>query len=661
MLLLRALFLEFLLCFHVIGAAVLFRRLFPKESPWFGFVVPILVFLSILNFVEHFIALPNLGWLLPLTLGGLTWTIVKPGYSWEGLKFPAILFIVTFTFVFGLKCIAPVISNANEGVSNLTRILNYSLGGTLPQTDCFLPPYDYGIYYSFQHYGAAILKRLFSTDLGTAYNVSYAFLLTWLCLTGAGVAHSISGKKWIAVATMVVLMAGWSGSFPYLIFFSPHGADYDLSTNLNADWNNPDRNPLYWICAHDKYHPCLLLQPPTINLYWSEFHSTLGGHFVTIASVLALSEVFKIERSNWPWICLVAIPMVVIITSAWFFFIVLFLCGGSVALALLAGRRPENWRFACIGSAIALVLFWPSVYSVTGISSPETFQWTHPEDYTPFWMFIIQWWPVFLPWLFLCFVWGRLDLRARWILIALPLLLIGVEFLTFGDRKLTTEKMWAGIYGAGLVTLLPMIFMQKESPFRFLSALIFLLSPICLGMALYDYYPKPLIGHDFAHLQGNDWILGDSQKKRLLQVLRRFHAATILPGKSYWNYSQSPAVVDFSENRCFVAYTHHEYHCGRGAEADYRSMLNNDFYDGKNTDPLSFLRGNNITAVLIWPEDNISDQLLQQFQNQLSPEFFYIDCKMDGPNNAGVFMRQSDLEASPLESDTAANLDANSP
>ena len=121
-------------------------------------------------------------------------------------------------------------------------------------------------------------------------------------------------------------------------------------------------------------------------------------------------------------------------------------------------------------------------------------------------------------------------------------------------------------------------------------------------------------------------------------------ARPFLPGRCYWNYSQSPAVVTFSENKCFVAYTYHEYLYGRGHEGDYRSKLNNEFYDGNMADPLSFLRGYNINAVMIWPEDQVSDQLLQQFQTQLRPEFFYIDCKMDGPNNAGLFIRQSDLE-----------------
>ena len=75
MLLLRAVLLEILVCFHVVGAAVLFRRLFPRESPWLAFIVPTLFVMSLFNFIEHYIALPNLGWLLPFTLGGLGWAV----------------------------------------------------------------------------------------------------------------------------------------------------------------------------------------------------------------------------------------------------------------------------------------------------------------------------------------------------------------------------------------------------------------------------------------------------------------------------------------------------------------------------------------------------------------------------------------------------------
>jgi hypothetical protein len=641
MLLLRAAFLELLLCLHVIGAAVLFRRLFPRESPWLGFLVPVMALLAALNFIEHFIALPNLGWLLPVTVAGSLWAILKPGYSWEGLRFPAILFVVTFTALFGLKCQSPDISNFSEGLSNLARILNYTLGGTLPPIDSLMSPYDYGGYYTFQHYGAAILKRLFLLDLGTAYNLAFAFLMTWICLMGAGAAYAISGKKWIAVAAMLVLLSSCPGSMPYLIFFGHHGADYGQSLSLNSNWDNPDLNPFASICAQDKTHPILNLVPPVYCLYWSEFHATVGGAFMAIASVLACVEVFRPGRSNWPWICLIVLPMAVIITSALFFFEVAFFCIGSFALALLVGRRPEDWKFVGSASAAGLLFLWPSVYSLLGNSSTPDFSWTDPADYTPCWMFAIQWWPVYLPWLLLCFVWHRLDAVGRWFHTAIPLLLIWVEVATFGDRGLTTEKMWGGIYGAGTVTLLPLLLMQRNFACRLVGALPILGGLLCLVVLVKFSYFDSYDLHSFAHLQGDSLFLRDPQRIRLMQVMKSLHGATVLPGKSYWSFNEAPALVIFSENRSYISYTNQEIHAGHADETFHRDKMNNDFYNGKVADPLPFLRSNNIAAVLIWPEDKISDLLLQRFQTQIGPDYFYIDCKMDGTDNAGVFMRQT--------------------
>ena len=440
MLLIRAAFLELLLCFHVIGAAVLFRRLFPRESAWICFIVPPLGLVTVLNFLEHYVPMTYLGLLLPFTLGGFFWAMIKPGGSWDDLRMPSIFFVVIFTFVFLLRCLSPAIPNFTEGIFNMTRILNYCLSTTLPPKDCWLPPYNYGGYYTFQHYGAAILKRLFSVDIGTAYNVSFAFLLAWLCLVGAGVAHSITGKVWIAVAMVIVLLSGSTGSVPFLIFFSHHGADYSVSTCLNDYWNDHDKNPFWWLSEHDKSHPGLKLLPPVYTMYYSEYHANLGGAFITLISLLATIEVFKPQRSNWPWICLVAMPLLVTITSTWFFLIVLFICSGSLILALIAGRRPLDWKFALVGSGVALVFIWPAFYSLSGNPVSPSIRLTNPEDHTPFWMFLVQWWPVWLPWLCLCFVWNRLDLAGRWMHAAIPLLFLGVEFITLGDHGLTIEK-----------------------------------------------------------------------------------------------------------------------------------------------------------------------------------------------------------------------------
>jgi hypothetical protein len=645
--LIRVAFFEILICVHIIGAAVLFRRFFPRESPWLGFVVPIVALISCLNFFEHFVALPNLGWLLPLTLGGMIWSFARPGYSWDGLRFPSVLFVATFTFMLVLKCACPDIPNYTEGAADLTRILNYSLGEKVPATDSWMPPYDSGGYYSFQHYGASVLKRLFSVDIGTALNLSFALLLALLCQMGAAVAFALTGKKWISVLTVIILAAGSSGSAPVLL--SMGYPDYALSTALNSSWDGTDkRNPFAWICAHDESHPDLTLVAPTYTMYCSEFHANLGATFLTMAVVLASIEAYRLGRSNWPWICLLVLPMVIILTSAWYFLIGTVLCIGGLALNLIAGRRPQDWKIVGLVSCVGLTFTWPSFVSLSANPFTQSFLWNNwHDDHTPLWMFLLQWWPVFIPWVILCCTWGKLDLMGRWFHFIVPVIFLAIEFGSLTDRGFTVQKMWGDLYGIGLITLLPLVFVQRGGFFRFLTvifAVVFLYS--LEGWVKLVYYDG-LDAKSFGDLTGANGIVQDPQRKRVLQVLSSLHGATVLPGKSYWAYNLAPLEVSLSGNRCFVAYTFQEEQYGHGGEINERSRLNNTFYDGTMTDPIPFLRSNDIAAIVVWPEDKITDQLLRQFKTELATDYYYIDCKMDEDGNAGVFMRQG---SSPIAS-----------
>ena len=648
MALFRSSFFELLILIHVIGAAALFRRFFPRESPWLGFFVPILAVVSALNFIEHYIALPDLGYLLPFTFGGAIWALLKPGYSWEGLKLPTIFFVILFTFCMALRCISPDIPNWTEGAGDMTRVLEYCMGDKVPPTDIWMPPYDRAGYYSFQHYGASVLTRLFSVDIGTGYNLGFAVLTALTGLIGTGAAYVISGKNaGVAAATALILMSGATGSAIFLDFFQKNALhqaqpDYVLSLSINGGWNEPAWNPFWKICAHDQYHPWLKLLPPLYTLYYSEYHANLGGAFIVMITMLASHEVFSSERSNWPWICLIAMPMMVIITSAWFFFIIVFFSVGSMAIALIASRRPRDWKLVILYGLVATVLVWPSVNSLimAAPSYPVLFHWTGPEWRTPLWMFLRQFWPVYIPWFLLCFVWHKLSLAGRWLHAAVFIFFIWLEFVTVGDRPLQIEKMWGAIYGAGLVTVVPMAFARRGLVFLILNSVMLFIMTICMVVWLdvdYGNVDWPC----FCRLQGDHYIVVDAQRKRLLQVMSQMHGLTFLPGKSVWGYNQAPAVIAFSKNKCYIAWYFQEDECGHVDEPNYRAKLNNSFYAGTMTDPLPFLRANNISAVLIWPEDKISDDLLNQYKKQLGLDFYYIDCRMDLPDNAGLFVRQS--------------------
>jgi hypothetical protein len=276
-------------------------------------------------------------------------------------------------------------------------------------------------------------------------------------------------------------------------------------------------------------------------------------------------------------------------------------------------------------------------------------------------MFLVQWWPVFIPWVFLCFVWHELNWMCRWVHAAIALLFIGMEFVSLTDRGFTSQKMWGDLYGLALITFLPLVFIRKDPFSRFLTAFLPVTFLYCLSMWVKICYLDRHDPKEFGALRGDFDIAVDPQRNRVLQVLRSLHGATILPGKSYWAYNLAPLVVTLSENRCFVAFTFQEEQSGHGGEINYRSALNNEFYSGAMTHPLPFLRINNIAAVLIWNEDAIPDTLLEQFKIELNPEFVYIDCKGNGQNNAGLFIRQTALPTMSMNAPFPGSIPAPSP
>jgi hypothetical protein len=665
MLLLRAALLELLVCFHVVGGAVLFRRLFPRESVWLAFIVPTLIVMFVFNFIEHFIALPVLGWLLPVTILGLGWAIVTPGplvrfgrgalatttlaTALEGMLLPTLVFLGTFTWVLVIRCLNPSITCNTEGVADLARVLDFCLGSKLPAVDTWCPPYDHGGYYTFQHYGASLLTRLFTLDVGTGYNMGFTLLNTLVMFVGAGAAYHIGGRRaWICLATLLVLLANYKGASVLLLVWNtlhplPNLDIFDprLANDIGDGWNDPTRhNPFSWIFTHPP--PTLRMFPAAYDIYFPEFHANISGHFLTLATLLAAAETFQKPRANWPWVCLLVFPFMCIIAATWFMVTIVVLCAGCLAAALFAGRRPENWKWVQGLTAAAVLFIWPSINTLLSGSYPVDFHFTPWVEYTNPWEFVIQWWPIIIPWFCLFFIWGRLDWLARWVHLAVPLLLIFFEVCTFADRGLTIEKNWGAIYSAGTVGFLPLVFAERNSLFRFVTAFFIFISLVFFAIYAKISYDGAW-GPDNLQLRGDIIMQIDPQKKRIEQVLKRFHGITVLAGKSVYSYNEAPSVVGFSENMCYIAWFMQEQQCGHGGEAEYRDQQANAFYAGTLPDPLGFLRSNHIGAVLIYPVDQIPDDILNKLKDQLAPDYYYVDCKGTDPgfpDNAGVFVRR---------------------
>jgi hypothetical protein len=651
MLILQALFLWLIVSTLMLGGAMLFHRLFPEESPWFGFIVPALALVVLLNFIEHLVALPSLLVLLPLLLGATVWMAVSGKYFKEPLILPSAVFLAAFAFTFGVRCLRPDIDYTSDGISDLNMINNFSQGQTLPPPDTWMPPYRFEWYYDLQHYGASVLERLLAVKVGVAYNLCHALLSALICVVGAAAAHRISGGKlWVTIAAPFLIESAATGSAAYL-FMTSHTTDLWMTADLSGGMvNPPDANPIWkWLFNNlpagvgqmkpDDIlaHQTLRLQVPGFWTWRAEYHANAAGHLLSVLSVLIVAELAYERKTIWPWVLAVITPLLAATASAWALPITVLLCWIILPIAWLCGRRPASVGATLWTLFIAVTLLWPAFYNVT--SSPEfpEIKWIDPHDRVPAREFLVQWWPILLLWICGCVCFRNLSFGLRWILLILPIMLIGIEMVTIESRYNTIEKMWGYTWAVGLIGLFPFVASRAGVAFRLATCLLLLSAFVSLTFFVRDAAGGSWDGAAF-HLDGGQYIRAEDQKKRMLQVVGQTKHATYLSGKCVFCYNEAPALAVFTNNKSYIAWFWFESLTNYMSEANYREKLNNDFYSGAMTDRLQFLHDNQIAGVLIWPDDDLSDDFLAGLRKELEPTYEYIDCKGSGEKNAGVFL-----------------------
>jgi hypothetical protein len=128
---------------------------------------------------------------------------------------------------------------------------------------------------------------------------------------------------------------------------------------------------------------------------------------------------------------------------------------------------------------------------------------------------------------------------------------------------------------------------------------------------------------------------------------------TVIPGKSSWSYCESPALAHFTLNRVYVTYSvisDFGFYTNGLGEGWKREVPVNQIYDGKCPNPLLYLRQRNIAALVIYPDDDIPDEIVQKLKEQLAPYYTYEDYR-DGdpltPPSAGIFVYHPDLVGFP--------------
>jgi hypothetical protein len=637
MLLIKACLLWILVAVHVVGIAFVFRRKFPGEPRWLAFFVPELVIVALCNFVEHHMALTQMRLLLPLSTASCVAAIVWPKPPWRTMRFPALLFLAAFAFTFALRAIRPDIIDARDGAPDLGVMANFLYGQTLPAESTWLPPIKMINYYCLEHYGASLLTRLFGVDIGTGFNLSVALLSAYLYfLSGAVAWHLGRGKIWIVVLTLVLTAGAATGTSGFL-WLNVRNLDPENTLDPYVLFDTPATSS-NWL-AHELapisfYYNRHLLIPPGYGTWMGCLHSVQSGQILLASLILVLIEVSRRRKTNWPWILLLVSPLYMLTTCTWGLPFVAFLIASGLVICWSKARAPKDLPFVLIAAAAWAILFEPMLTYFLDPMPFSAFKFSHATQlHTEVVEFFAQWWPVFLPWAFLLFAVRRLHIVSVAVLAMTPLAFLGTENWNYGVRLDATGKLWGLTFAAIWIVVLPELARRPGWAFR----IVLLLVVVNSGLSLYfwsDYYWRVAPRDDIAHLEGHGQLNDDRRKARILEILSHLHDQTIISGKAEWAFSESSLLPLFSHNRTYVAWTNFSdtilYPTGI-SEAVRRAFEVNGILSGKNSEPLFFLRQQNIAALVIYPDDDIDSSVVDHLRRVLAPYYTFEDANYRTP------------------------------
>jgi hypothetical protein len=646
---LHAILLWSLVSAHVLGGACLLRWLLPKESPWFGFILPSLAVPLVANFIEHGLALSFLSRLLPFTTVGSVGLMIAARGAWRALWKPTVLFLLAFAFTLTLRYFKPDIGFMRDGPIDLFLISNFCMGGTLPPDSTWMAGFKETSYYDFPHYAASVLTRLLGVDAGTGFNVAGALLNAFIYFCVGSIAWRLSRRRlWVALLTVVMTMTAINGAAPILyLTHSPFG-EPDDATNPYMRGDDTDTLPF----AFDHYLTRIHGDPDThelIPLGYSSwvgcYHSVEAGQFLTLFAVYCLVELMRRRRSNLPWVGLAAGPFVMLDSSTWGVPLVgsLFLIGA--AWCWRNRVSPRNWRLVVAAAFAVVALLTPQLVDFLQVRTPGAS--ITSAGHIQLNEFVIQWWPLFVPWFALVPFWRRMEPAARVIWFFVPAGFLLMEFIPMGCRLDATGKLWGYLFGAGWAVYISSLLGMRSFFTRGLVAGMVLACAASAGF-WYSYYTTHLDVAAIGYLDGRGGMRTDPVKARIFAEVSKLDHVIMMPGKDTWSYADNAMMADLTHNSNYVAWCWHEdlnFNPNSFGEGGRRDAAINALYDGKCADPLGFLQAENISALVIWPDDQITDATLSKLKEQLAVNYVYRDFHSTDPGapNAGVFVKRSNL------------------
>lgn len=651
-------------------------------------------------FIEHYIGLGGLSWLLPLSTAGAVYVIWRyRSLMLENLWGEA-FFLLGFGYALAWRYAFPDIDASSEKLADLNFIAGYMAGAQLPPIDPWLSPYRLTQYYSFQHYCAALMGRILNIAPGTAYNIGYCVIVGLVMAPASEFIRKYTASRATQCLILCGLLFGGTGASLFTPFIVNENFETQFSSMRfigSADADDKSANgediltPLGNYLREKMYGPGemtdqrregILEMPMEIFAYvvqLGDYHAPLGG-YVLLATALASFAVLASQpgrkASLWAAGAMMATIPFLIATNTWNLPLHGILVAGCLVF-LWRYRQLPPWPELIAVTFIGWVLMYPylTYFLPRSIGGAIKFDLVTKEQHAPLISYLIQLWPLWSVTLLGFFAFPKKQREFLWFPILACFLLVMMELVNVDDlysgrfeRFNTTLKWWPWVAFFCMLALTTLNLRSKESPYIVrigTLAVIFgtLAFPIILVKTWWKDFDNRRKSHilSFGQLDGAGWLRkkdleapaepaknggpGVTITHGIMNYLQANPRGVVLECPNLENdamaFMDTGALPLFTGNPTVYGWPGHQQ-LWRGYQPDVerRWIQGREFFQGKLENPLDYLERHNVQYIL-WPGSlRVDAELFDQIKGQIESRYLFIP--MDGGDpRRGIWQRRS--------------------
>jgi uncharacterized membrane protein len=543
-----------------------------------------------------------------------------------------------FLYAMSWRFIYPNIDGSSEKIADFSYICSYYIGSTIPVPDAWFYPYLSTQYYSFQHYGAALMGRVLLLPPGSAYNIGYCLLIALGGTAFAGAVCMVARKPWTRAMVIACFVIGGTG-----ITLLDHLTDKNVSpwtTMRFIGSAQMDKPPVgTWLKAYQSRYQIVeaggavfpMELPGEIYSYvvfLGDYHAPLSGYYLLGLCAMAMLLWTRTRQSRYAAIAGSTLTWT-LLANTW----VLPLQGLAIAMWLAVNWR--DWKrlvpAVAAGAALVWLASWVYLSAFTAAASgyDTAVRMVPWNEHTPPLLFLLFFLPT-VAFIVLGFVSGNAQGR-RLAMLWLTLLLfteffyVDDEYSGHFDRFNTTLKWWPWVMAGTLMTLAPVVLEQARRQWVRIVAMVFCLYPCCYVYDLWEPMwngPKDSVGK----IEGTYYLTKDEFPRLMLGRLKVEKPGVVIERPDEQGGFVNSAVIPlFAGQRMWLGWWGHELLWRENREdvrrRHDRLML---FYSAGIPDAGKWLVAQGIDYVL-WYRPGDTPALWEKINKAVSPEYIWTD------------------------------------